>query len=135
MQAKPAEAELTGTVLKTDGSGPVEGALISLRASNSVLATAQSDQSGCFRIAAAPGTDEVVIRQNVLFGTGLFSATLHDGDQSLERIKTHFSHVHDDGSPYENGATMGGLVSKVSYSFGGAVRHPWSYLNYLVRKT
>jgi hypothetical protein len=28
----------------------------------------------------------------------------------------------------------GGLVSTVSYTFGGAVRHPWSYLKYLVRK-
>jgi hypothetical protein len=132
-QAKPAKAVLTGTVLKPDGSGPVEGAVISLRASNSVVATARSNQSGSFRIAAAPATYDVVIRQNVLFGTQLFSATLHDGDQSLERVKTHFYCVHD-GSPYENGVTMGILVSKVSYTFGGAVRHPWSYLKHLVRK-
>jgi hypothetical protein len=100
-QAKPAEAVLTGTVLKPDGSGPVEGAVISLRASNSVVATAKSDQSGSFRIAAAPGTYDVVIRRNILFGTRRYSATLHDGDQSLERVKTQFYYVHDDGSPYE----------------------------------
>jgi len=133
-QAKPAEAALTRTVLKLVGSGPVEGAVISLRASNSVVATAKSDQSGSSRIAAAQGTYDDVIRQNVWFGTRLFSATLHDGDQSLERVKTHFYYPHDDGSPDENGVTMGVLVSKVSYTFGGAVRHPWSYLKYFVRK-
>ena len=123
-EPKQPEAVLTGTVLKPDGSEPVEGAAISLRASNSVVATAKSDQFGNFRVAAKPGTYDVVIRQNALFGMRVAATTLHDGEQSLQFIKTHFYYVHDDGSSYESGVTMGAMVSQVKYSFTGVIRHP-----------
>lgn len=127
-------AILTGTVLKPDGSGPIAGAAIRLLASGNLVAEAKSDESGRFSIATPPGKYDVIIRQNVLFGTRVSSVALHAGEQSLESIKTHFYYVHDDGSPYPNGTTMGVVVSIENYTFAGAARHPIAYLKHLVRK-
>ena len=128
------DAILTGTVLRPDGSEPVANATIRLRGFGELVVEAKSDQTGRFRIVVPPGTYDVIIRQNVLFGTKVSAATLHSGEQSLEAIKTHFYYVHDDGSPYPNGVTMGEVVSIERYTFSGAVRHPLRYLKYLIRR-
>jgi len=127
-------AILTGTVLKSDGSGPVADAVIRLLASGDLVVEVKSDESGRFSIAVPPGKYDVIIRQNVLFGTRVSSAALHVGEQSLESIKTHFYYVHDDGSPYPNSTTMGAMVSIERYTFAGAARHPIAYLKHLARK-
>jgi hypothetical protein len=132
--AAAGEAILTGTVLKPDASGPVSNARVILRQGDDVVATATADSAGMFRVAARPGIYNILIRQSVLFGTQVFAAKLHAGDQSLGQIKTHFYYVHDDGSPYEGGVTMGVLASIRTYSLASAIRHPWSYLKYLARK-
>ncbi len=88
---KKAEAVLTGTVLMQDGSGPVAGAVVSLRTPDEVAASVKADEHGNFRIVVQPGTYDVLIRQNMLYGTRVFSANLHEGEQSLEAVKTHFT--------------------------------------------
>lgn len=133
-QAKPETAVLTGTVLNPDASAPVKGATIRLRASDGSVVEVKSDPSGRFQIEVPPGTYDVIIRQNDLFGTKVSAATLHTGEQRLDLIKTHFYYVQDDGTPYSGGITMGELVSVEKFRFVSAARHPIAYLKYLARK-
>jgi hypothetical protein len=125
---QPQQAVLTGTVLTPDGSKPVNGAVITLKQQDATVVTTKSDAQGKFRIAARPGSYEIRIRQNVLFGNHVRDANLHVGEQILSAIRTHFD-WHDNGQY----ATMGTVTATISYPVSYVLKHPWRYLGHLIR--
>lgn len=118
-------AHLTGSVLVPDGSKPVAGATIRLEANGTSVSETKTDEHGEFRISAQPGVYNVVIRQNALFGTRIFAASLHEGEQRLQPLKTHVE--------LANGGTtmMGELVPVITYSPSYVFKHPLRYLKHL----
>jgi len=128
-QGRQQPAVLTGVVLKPDGSGPVAGAAVSLRVAGSEVAAVNTNERGEFRISVAPGTYDLYLRQNVFFGARILAVNLHSDEQTVQSVKTHFWYAdHEDGGA-SSFTTMGVMVSTISYSFRGAVTHPWSYQN------
>jgi len=134
-QVPKADAVLTGTVLKPWELKPAKGAVIWLTSSGATVTTTIADEQGNFRISAIPGTYNILIRHQLIYGATIFEANLHPGEQSLQPIQAHsiVPGRGDDGS-YRYTSTMGEIIGIEHYTLAGAVRHPLSYLKYLVRK-
>lgn len=122
------KAELTGTVLVADGSVPAADASVSLISGQTTVAQAKSDAQGHFRITAEPGRYDISIRQNPLFGAVIAGANLHEGPQSLQPIRTHFSMQGQDGN---GSAFMGVMVSTYRYPISFLFKHPLRYLKHM----
>lgn len=123
-------AVLTGTVLTPDGTRPLAAARITLEQAGSAIASTKSDEQGNFRIAAPPGHYEIRIRQSVLFGMHVSNANLHEGQQSLSRVRTHFDYVQSGGAVTFVGEVTATVHSPTSFAF----KHPWLYLKQLVSR-
>jgi hypothetical protein len=125
-QAKPAEAVLTGTVLKPDGSGPAAGAFITLNSAGSPRVLVKSDGKGNFRASVAPGIYNIEISPSFASPIRINAAVLHEGEQILQPIRL--------SEQFEDVVTGGALAIEWHYTLVGALRHPLSYIKYLFRK-
>ncbi len=126
-----AKASLAGKVLVPDGSAPVAGAVITLRSSGATIAEVKSDKQGDFLISVAPGKYDIYIRQNAMFGLRILAAELHEGEQSLQPVRTHFAMRSEQEGSYPETATVGELVATYKYPISYLLRHPWQYLRNL----
>jgi len=132
-----ATAVLNGTVLQPLDSKPAKGAVVRLRASGTLTAAAVADEQGYFRISVPAGVYDIEIRHQVIYGASIPGANLHTGEQSLQPIQAHSIVLgrEDDGSYAEYTVTMGEIIGIRQSTFSRAIRHPVSFLKYLVRKT
>jgi hypothetical protein len=130
-QETPVKAVLTGTILLPDGSGPVADAVVTLENQAGVAASTKTDATGNFTLSASPGTYDIRLRQNVLFGNRVLAANLHEGEQSLQPIRTHFATRSMEDNGQETFVTVGEVTATLTYPFAYAVRHPWRYLKHL----
>jgi hypothetical protein len=104
-----------------------------LEANGVQIVEAKSDEAGNFRISAKPGVYDIRIRQGVLFGNRVFAADLHEGEQSLQPLRTRLiGYGSSDGSDTTD-ITMGEVV-EIKSSFAYDLKHPWSFLKRLARK-
>ncbi len=125
----PTQAVLTGKILLPDGSGPLAGAHIKLQINGESVSETVTGRDGTFRIGAPPGTYDISIRQNALFGSVVKNTNLHEGEQSIAQIRTHFGLDLDNAVEF---TTMGELLPTLSYPASYAVRHPFRYLHHLL---
>jgi hypothetical protein len=119
---------LTGKILIPDGSSPLAGAHIKLKMNGESVSETVTGQDGTFQIVTPPGTYDTSIRQNGFFGSVVRNANLHEGEQSIAQMRTHFG--LDPGVTAEF-TTMGELLPILSYSASYYVRHPFRYLHRL----
>ena len=120
------DAILTGTVLKPDGSGPFQGAMVTLTSSDSKMVLLHVDEHGAFRAAVKPGTYDIRIIGHFSNPLQIPSAILHRGEQSLETVR-----VPD---LFEEVTTGGDIAIEWHFTLASAARHPIAYLKHLVRK-
>jgi hypothetical protein len=124
----PAKATLTGTVLLQDGSGPLVGGLVILRADHQTVALAHTDALGNFAISAQPGRYDISIGRNILFGVHIRAADLHEGEQSLQPLRLSFQRDSD----YAVDTVTGGeLIASYTYPISYLFKHPLRYLKHL----
>jgi hypothetical protein len=126
--SRAAKAQLSGTVLVPDGSGPAVGAQISVVADQKIIAETKADAHGNFEISAEPGRYDINIRQSPLFGKMIAGANLHAGEQSLQPIRTQFGMRGGSGSDF---VTMGTVEAIVRYPISYLFKHPVRYLKNL----
>jgi len=131
---QPSQAVLTGTVIKSDQSGPASKAEVMLISRDDVIARAETNESGQFRISAPAGLYDIAIRQSPLSGARILAVSLHDGLQILQPTRANMGIMvsAQSGDIVTLGEMSGTFTTR--YSFRAAVTHPWSYLKYLARK-
>jgi hypothetical protein len=130
---RPAEAVLTGTVIRADGSGPLEGALVFLRADGTTLAEARTDADGAFRATVPPGVYDVEVEQGTA-KTRLLAVTLQQGEQVMPPVSPASTVVVRAYQAGETVVTMGTMMVQTRYSFLYILRHPVIYLRHLSHK-
>lgn len=120
-------AYLNGHVLTPNGSGAVAGAMVRLEKEGALVAEVKTDENGAFSVSAPVGTYDVVIRQNAIFGARIREASLHEGEQSLQPLKTYV-----DMGNGEAMTTVGELVSTYRYPMSYVFKHPLRYLKHVL---
>jgi hypothetical protein len=124
-------AVLTGQLFVPDGSKPAVDAIITLERDETVLASAKTDAEGRFAVHASPGTYDVYLRQNALFGKQVLGASLHSGTQDLSSVRTVLGVKYGVEGTYTTGGAMAATLSNPwSYAF----RHPIRFVKYTFRK-
>lgn len=123
--ANASKAHLTGTVLTPDGLAPVENAWITLVADQKIVADTRSNKDGSFSLEVAPGSYDIEIRQNFFVRARVSNATLHEGVQILQPIRTAFN------SQLVSTTTWGEMVATHHYPILYILKHPLLYLKHL----
>jgi hypothetical protein len=126
------KAAMTGTVMRSDGSGPREGAVITLRANGVVVANAVTNKCGSFEVSVPAGTydfEATAGAERIHFGQML----VKEGEQSMGNISPSVSTVEVTvNAPDYSGATMGEVVSvRTRFGFWSIIRHPIQYARHL----
>jgi hypothetical protein len=119
-------AILTGTVLKSDGSGPFHGAMVTLTSADSQTVLVHVDEHGAFRAAVKPGTYEIRVIGYFSNPVEIPGAVLHEGEQNLQPIRVP--------QPIYEMTTGGAVAIEWHYTLATATRHPIAYLKHLARK-
>jgi Carboxypeptidase regulatory-like domain len=122
--ASATKAHLTGTVLRPDGSGPVENAWITLIANQKIVAGTKSNKDGTFSLEVAPGNYDVEIRQNFFLRAVVLNAALHEGEQFLPPIRTALRQELVN-------TTVGTFAITYHYPISYLFKHPLQYLKHL----
>ncbi len=121
------KARLVGTVLTSDGSEREAGVFVVLKVDQQTVALTQTDSQGNFEIAAEPGRYDISIGRNILFGTHISAADLHEGDQSLGTVRLVKSEAT------VRTVTVGDVVAIYRYPVSYLFKHPIRYLKHLPR--
>jgi hypothetical protein len=132
-RADQANAVLTGTVLKQDGSGPLAGALISIRNSGLDVITARSDDDGSFRISVPAGSYDIRFTDGPAGGSVIHNVALIEGEQQLSPIATGTTVQVEAGTLVMMGA-MNTTITRKKYTFLYVLRHPLAYAKHLAHK-
>ena len=129
------EAVLSGTVLNSDGSGPMEGALISLRNGSMTVAETKSDAQGDFRLSTSPGTYDIEIKKGPKDGMQFHKVALVEGELNLPSFTSGTTvsvNAYDAGESYTTMGTMSVTIGRYSLSY--IFRHPVVYAKHLLHK-
>lgn len=129
------EAVLSGTVLSSDGSGPMEGALISLRNGSVTVAETKTDAQGGFRLSTSPGTYDIEIKKGPKDGMQFHKVALVEGELNLPSFTSGTTvsvNAYDAGESYTTMGTMSVTIGRYSLSY--IFRHPVAYVKHLVHK-
>ena len=126
VEEHPAEAIITGRLLKPDGT-PVEAGLIYISGSFYV-----ADDRGRFELHAAPGTYDVAVQTGPRQAEHMPSVVLHEGKQSFGDVRT----LANQADLLDSYSTTGGVMkSTVRWSWRGRLRHPVLYLRSVARRS
>lgn len=130
-------AIVTGKILDPQTAAPSVGAqVLFIQDSNQIYET-QTDSNGKFHAEVLPGTYDIVMRKNAMFGQRVTAVQLHPGEQSFAPIQAtfNFGHLGLVNKSEGDTATIGEVVSMISgMSLRYAVRHPMSYLAMMKRR-
>jgi hypothetical protein len=128
-EASEPQAVISGKVLTSDGSGPLQGAAIILRSAGVVQTESQSDSAGNFEISVTPGIYDVEIK-NERSSIQFRAMALKEGQQSMPPIATATT-VTVEAEP----ALMGEVAVTIGRpSLSWILRHPIAYGKHLMHK-
>jgi hypothetical protein len=130
-------AVIVGSVLKPDGSGPLEGARITLSNATQGNAVAISDNQGEFRISVPAGSYNFGIADEHGQGITFLGVLFPEGEQDFPPIKLEYTTTATvTVTAMSNEYTTMGVLSPVrtKYSLPFILRHPVIYLKHLMRK-
>jgi Carboxypeptidase regulatory-like domain len=129
------EAVLVGTVLSSDGSGPIEGARISLSASSVVMAETRSNEQGGFRLSVSPGMYDIEIKKGPKDGMQFHKVDLREGELNLSSFSSGTTVSVDAYAAGETSTLMGTMSATIThYTLSYILRHPIVYARHLMRK-